>query len=155
MFLEAEADVLIALEDDALIPENAAEQIATLFSDARIDVGQSIYIDLAGGYPLRKISRPDAVQRLGGGLVRTEVPFGNTTCGYALTRPLAAKMLSELTWDPHLRELGPGWLVNELMMRIHPRAPIACFHTEPTILGHGSFLGTYPSEIQARPVPSG
>lgn len=153
MFLDAEADVLIALEDDAVIPADAAERIATLLSDARIDVGQPMYIDLAGGFPLRKIARPTAIQRLDGGLVRTKVPFGNTTCGYALSRPLAAEMLSELTWDPLLRELGPDWLVNELMMRIHPRVPIDCIHAEPTIFGHGSFLGTYASEIQARPAP--
>ena len=62
----------------------------------------------------------------------------------------AAAMLTELTWDPVLGRIGPDWLVNELMMRIHKRTPIDCIHTEPTILGHGSFLVTHESHIQTR-----
>jgi len=154
-FLDSPADVLLVLEDDAVIPDDAAARLRTVLGDARLDPGGLLYLDLAGGFPLRKLCEPDTLVRLDGGIVRTGVPFGNTTCGYALSRPLAAKMVTELTWRPDLRRVGPDWLVNELLMRIHVRTPVDCVHTEPTILGHGSFLGTHESHIQPRPAPKG
>lgn len=154
-FLDSEADVLVVLEDDAVVPEGAAAQLAAILADDRIDARRLLYLDLAGGFPLRKLCEPSVLEHLGGGLIRIRSPFGNTTCGYAISRPLAAAMLTELTWDPVLRRIGPDWLVNELMMRIHKRTPIDCIHTEPTILGHGSFLGTHESHIQTRPPQEG
>jgi hypothetical protein len=154
-FLDSPAEVLIVLEDDAVIADDTAARLRSVLGDARLDPGGLLYLDLAGGFPLRKLCEPDRLLRLDGGMVRTGVPFGNTTCGYALSRPLAAKMVTELAWRPELRCVGPDWLVNELLMRIHLRTPVDCVHTEPTILGHGSFLGTYESHIQARPAPKG
>lgn len=37
MFLDSEADVLVVIEDDAVVPDDAAARLATIFSDGRID----------------------------------------------------------------------------------------------------------------------
>jgi hypothetical protein len=154
-FLDSDADILIVLEDDAVIPPDAVSRIRALFR-AELNAGNGpLYVELAGGFRLSELCPPEDLREVGPGLVRTRVPFGNTTCGYALSRALAAEMLTELTWKPRLRHMGPDWLVNELLMRIHLRTPVDCVHTEPTILGHGSFLGTHESHIQARPAPKG
>jgi len=149
-FLDSTADALIVLEDDAVIREDTELRLRSVLADDRVDPGGLLYLDLAGGFPLRKLCPPEAVFPLGRDLLRTAVPLGNTACGYALSRSLAGRMVAELTWRPELRRVGIDWLVNELLMRIHLRTPVDCLHTDPPILGHGSFLGTYRSQIQPR-----
>jgi hypothetical protein len=155
MFLDSDADILIVLEDDAVIPHDTVPRVRALFRSELNASERPFYVELAGGFRLSELCPPEDLREVGPGLVRTRVPFGNTTCGYALSRALAAEMLTELTWKPRLRHIGPDWLVNELLMRIHVRTPVDCVHTEPTILGHGSFLGTHESHIQPRPAPKG
>jgi len=150
--LDSEAQAVIVLEDDAVLTSAGFSRLKDLIESDRIELSTHVYLDLAGGYPIMKLCRPDAVRRLDQDLLETPA-FGNTTCGYLVSRPLAALMVAELTWHPTLRRMGPDWLVNELLMRIHRTSPVRCLHAEPSVFGHGSFLGVHASLISPRPAP--
>jgi hypothetical protein len=149
-FVDGTDDILIAFEDDAGFLPTSGDRLAALLS-GQVQTDVAAYIDLAGGFPLRKIVDPGRAARVAAGVVRFDVPFGNTTAGYLATRPLVEMMLREVTWQPELRHAGADWLVNELLMRVHSRQPVVCLHADPPIFTHGTFTGAFESSISPRP----
>ena len=152
-FIDSEADVLIVLEDDAVFRTDSFHGLAALIQRIGPDIARPIYVDVAGGFPLRKVVDPRLGKVAWSGVTEFPIPFTNTTCGYLATRPLVVAMLERVTWDSELRSLGVDWLINELMMRCHRDEPVICFHTDPPVLSHGSLTGIYQSEIASRPLP--
>jgi hypothetical protein len=150
-FLDRTDDVLIVFEDDAgFLPTSGDRLVGLLSHHVRPDV--PTYVDLAGGFPLRKLVDASRATSITDGLLAFPEPFGNTTAGYLVTRPLVERMLQEVLWHPDLRHTGPDWLVNELLMRVHAHRPVVCLHGEPSMLTHGTFTGAFASAIAPRPV---
>jgi GR25 family glycosyltransferase involved in LPS biosynthesis len=152
MFIDSSADVLLALEDDAVFLPDSLHRLAALLARVKTNIADPVYVDLAGGFPLRKIVGVSTGSEDSAGLTAFDVPFTNTTCGYLVTRPLVISMLEQLTWRPELRDVGIDWLMNELMMRAHLVMPIICLHSDPPLFNHGSLTGAYPSDIVMRPI---
>lgn len=149
-FVDSTDDILIVLEDDAgFLPTSGDRLIDLLSHHVRPDV--PMYVDLAGGFPLRKLVDTARATPIADGLIAFPEPFGNTVAGYLVTRRLVERMLQELLWQPDLRHTGPDWLVNELLMRVHAHQQVVCLHGEPSMLTHGTFTGAFASAIAARP----
>lgn len=152
-FLDSDAEVLMVLEDDAVFHADSLDGLIALIQRLGPTITHPIYVDIAGGFPLRKIVDSRIGAAAWPGVTEFPMPFTNTTCAYLATRSLVAAMLEHVTWDGELRSMGPDWLINELMMRCHQDEPILSFHTDPPVLSHGSLTGIYPSEIASRPLP--
>jgi hypothetical protein len=152
-FVGSGSDFLAVFEDDVIFRDDSIDRFTAVLDSFDHPVVDSIYLDLAGGFPLDKIV-PRSVTRVRlGETLRFAIPFANTTAGYLISRPLAERILTVLAWRPGLRRLGPGWLLNELLATTHRVDPVVCLHADPPIFDHGTFTGAYPSTIQARPAP--
>lgn len=145
-FLDSDCSYGLFFEDDIVFKERSITSLKAAFSDR---VFCADYIDLAGGIDIRLEAvggGPSSVHRLVVDDIneivgmRFERVFTNTSCGYALSRRLAAKMYEFIASAPLLRLIYPvDWLYNFVFMgEGFSGGNFSCIHFRPTPFLHGS-----------------
>lgn len=143
--LRRQADFLILLEDDALLPNDvgaAADRIRNRVESC--GAGEDVYIDLAGGCRPEDLELLSVPQEYADGWIRYGRPVTNTACGYGLAAPTATAFCEMLDRRPWYRHFCIDWLIDMLMVEsLKAGRAITCFHASPPIFGHGSMIGAY------------
>lgn len=139
-FLSSTSSVLVVLESDAtLLAETRAELLRFLKG---VDRAQPVYINLAGGLESSALGIADLRVAFDHGAWRYERAVSNTSCAYLVTRPMAELLLNHLADNPSDAVLGIDWIFNGVFLaNALAVPPIACFHADPPVVGHGSRLG--------------
>ena len=139
-FLDSTADILIVLESDAAITPDLATTMDSVLS--RLTEPIPTYLNLAGGLNTRDLGIKELVNKRAHGITTFTRPVTNTSCAYAINRPLAEQMINFLTASPESGQLGIDWLFNAYFLYATSHdEPIACLHATPPVLLHGSLHG--------------
>lgn len=138
--------VLVLESDAAWIAERSLELLSAI---ERLPEGPPAYLNLAGGlseFHIR-ISKVDASRDSSGQhpditFVDFTVPVTNTSCAYAVNRPLAERLLTFVHEHPGAESLGVDWLVNAAFIHLRKQnISLTCVHGDPPLLLHGSLTG--------------
>jgi GR25 family glycosyltransferase involved in LPS biosynthesis len=147
--LECGADYVLVLEDDAVFNDGSNERLVELILEIDSD---SLYIDLAGGISDADL-RGGAIEAdscvVGGAtFTRFIYPLTNTTCAYIVHHKVLESFLIILMRHPLLRLMPADWMIDGIFMLMGRGAKsITCLHSRPPLLGHGSILARYLSQL--------
>lgn len=143
-FQQSDANQLLVLENDAAWIKGESEEIPRLLE---ILAGNSpSYLNLAGGLNLAELGIELLTETLKEPpLDNTKTflkPITNTSCAYAINRPLVNAFLSHIENFPEQKLLGIDWLINGVFLKMSEnRIGVTCVHSQPPILLHGSMTG--------------
>ena len=138
-------DYLLIFEDDAVFDETSIEKIRNLISNILLQKLDSyIYVDLAGGFSIDDLQIHQLEADRDNKYIYYNKIVTNTSCAYMLNKNLVLFFLDQLRLKPGLRHMGIDWMVNALCIELENEIDSAfCLHSYPTILTHGSTLGTF------------
>jgi hypothetical protein len=142
---------ILALEDDALMLDNSIPGLSSILDFVITRNTPLVYIDLAGGFDVKRIVPPQLIVREHPALIEFSRIVTNTTCSYLISSALARQFLKIVAQDPSMANLPPDWMINDLAMRLNPdrdSTPILCAHASPSIFVHGSVQGVYRSGLR-------
>ena len=149
-FLDSDADFLMCAEDDIFLHQTSCPQFELMTHLTKDKVGQRVYIDLAGGFPLEVLSVSSLQTLNAGRYIVFDVGVTNTSCCYLLSKPLASFFKSQVLHNPNFRHLCADWLLNKLFVTANiADLQVFCAHLTPGVFLHGSLLGLIPSMIQS------
>ncbi|MFN4327826.1 MAG: hypothetical protein ACK4FF_03020 [Limnobacter sp.] len=146
--LEEKCSLAIIFEDDAIIDRSSLINLVRVLSSKIIDFQDALYVDLAGGFPLEKVSGGllKNNEKLPADWIHLVRPITNTACVYAVNDKLIEYFLSRALSSPAMRELPIDWFMNNIFLRSEKEGfKVSCFHAFPSVFEHGSFTGKYPS----------
>jgi hypothetical protein len=126
----------LVFEDDFVVTSEADHQVMSNLLSKYL--GQTDFIDLAGGFKRKAIGLPAAP----GEDLQLEFIASNTTCAYFISRDACATLFDIIHSDSSAKYFGSDWLLNAVNDRllgaksVHPwRLPYV----------HGSLKGIVPS----------
>ncbi len=143
------SDFGIVLEDDVLLRAESLkgqEYYKEAFAKLTLDLENFDYIDLAGGYVFdsEEISRfPVDFSGHTSGWHFSGI-WTNTTCAYLISKRAAREAVELLHEQPHLRDLGVGFVLNLLS---ESTTKFATLWPEILPFQHGTFIGKFKSTI--------
>lgn len=151
LFLNTDNDYLIILEDDAefMMNKGAIDEFKTIL---KLKKTGYLYIDLAGGISLNKLTLEQAV-----GLLYKEKcffqlqkPITNTTCSYLINRNLGERIIEEtIINERYIKHYPIDWVYNKILMKIvDSKQEIHCLHATSKFLLHGSKNGKFQSTLE-------
>lgn len=134
--LHSGADMVLVLEDDAIIPSNSARKLAPLVAKIKsINVDEVLHLNLGGDSEdgLMPFLRA-AGERDEHGFVEVKPPQVDTACAYLLTRACATGLFAQIQGNPLLRLV----LIDHLFNLVLPRLGARSQHAHPHVITHGS-----------------
>jgi hypothetical protein len=147
--LEGNSDYLMSFEDDVIISNDAARDCYQLVGDIVKKLGNQIYIDLAGGFPLTRLNVQAIIAENSDRVVLFRKPVTNTTCSYLCDRELLVLAKNYIFQNPACRLLPIDWLLNNIFVSLYGMGErVTCMHFDPPIFIHGSMNGNYATMVQ-------
>ena len=144
IFQQSDASQLLVLENDAAWIEDESKEIPQLLE---LLTGTSpTYLNLAGGLNLKELGIELLIETLDESPRKNSLTFSkpitNTSCAYAVNRPLVNSFLSHIENFPEQKSLGVDWLINGVFLKMTDNSiDVTCVHSWPPILHHGSMTG--------------
>jgi hypothetical protein len=143
---EDRVDVLVVLEDDALLHANSASALREAVEYVMDQDLPNTFLDLAGGLAVKELRIRHVASPVGHSLVELSRPASNTTCAYLVGSSVLAG-LAELTIRmPEVANLPSDWMINRYF--IESPDQIRCFHAIPPAFLHGSRSGAVESSLR-------
>lgn len=143
-FLSTSAQSLIVMESDAIWIQDFSARVASHLNV--LDSPSPSFIDFAGGTKewklgAKKIQRKDQDDDRQG-LTQYSRALTNTTCCYAINRPLAELLCDFVSDNPNSRFVASDWLLNSVFARLQVSgSSVVCYHARPHLISHGSAHG--------------
>jgi len=155
-FLSRDESWLLVIEDDAIATQGAESAFQKVLVTNWIEqLGTTcIYLDLAGGYPMRDVVKPtDRLKAWDGRDVWvSNKPSSNTTCAYLVTRDLVKRWVKRFErGGKSIKSLPVDHLINVLSRADNNKEISYSIHWDPPVLVHGSMSGSFQTSINDVP----
>ena len=151
-FLARKENWLLVVEDDAIVTQEAGSTFQKVLMTDWIKQLRTtyLYLDLAGGYPMREVVKPtDRLEAWDGrDLWVSNKPSSSTTCTYLVTRDLVEKWVKRFErGGKRVKSLPVDHLINVLSKGDDNKGISYSIHWEPPVLIHGSMSGSFETSI--------
>lgn len=146
-FLDSdENDYIVVMESDFLISDyrSFTEDIENFIDSLK---KQYIFVNLGGGYNLRKIGCECLLDRSSNKITEQTKPFTNTAVSYIMDKNLVFELVNFI----NLKRSGPlnlaiDWTLNDFFLHASNTAlKISGYYAHPPFVKHGSFQENYVS----------
>ena len=146
-FLDSdENDYIVVMESDFLISDyrSFTEDIENFIDSLK---KQYIFVNLGGGYNLRKIGCECLLDRSSNKITEQTKPFTNTAVSYIMNKNLVFELVNFI----NLKRSGPlnlaiDWTLNDFFLHASNTAlKISGYYAHPPFVKHGSFQENYVS----------
>ena len=142
-FNVSSAEYIMVFEDDIVCKESSNNKLKKLIKSLKKNNFEFQYIDLAGGYSLKKIIPKEKIVQENNSFIITNGIYTNTACGYILSKGLVRNWLDYLDKEKFNKNFPIDFLMNYLGDKIKLKS--FSKHFEDSIFLHGSFNGKVDS----------
>ena len=129
----------MVFEDDIVCKKSSNKILKKLIKSLKNDPLKYQYIDLAGGYPLKKVIPKNKIIKKSEKIIITDGIYTNTACGYLLSKELIKNWLNHLDKEKFNKNFPIDFLMNYLGDNI--KLKLISKHFKDSIFLHGSFNG--------------
>lgn len=155
-FIARKENWLLVFEDDAIVSQAAESSFKRVMMTNWIKQLRTtyLYLDLAGGYPIRDVVKPtDRLEAWDGReLWVSNKPSSNTTCAYLVSRDLVRRWVERYErGGRRVKSLPVDHLINVLSRADNNKEISYSVHWDPPVLIHGSMSGTFQTSIDGLP----
>ncbi|MCX6403869.1 MAG: hypothetical protein NT032_08265 [Actinobacteria bacterium] len=133
------ATITFILEVDAIAHENSTWQIEEIFNVLSTYSEHPTYINIAGGLLNYEIGISQLASSFSNSVDIFTLAVSNTSCAYAINEIFLSDFLKFVDSNPNILDFGIDWVYNSFFLISENK--IACFHSSPPALSHGSFTG--------------
>lgn len=138
-FNSSPAEYIMVFEDDIVCKKSSNKILKKLIKSLKNDPIKNQYIDLAGGYPLKKVIPNYKIIEKSDKFIMTDGIYTNTACGYLLSKELIKNLLKNLDKEKFNKNFPIDFLLNYLGDKI--KSKLLSKHFKDSIFLHGSFNG--------------
>ena len=138
-FNSSPAEYIMVFEDDIVCKKSSNKKLKKLIKSLKNDPIKNQYIDLAGGYPLKKVIPKNKIIKKSEKIIITDGIYTNTACGYLLSKELIKNWLNHLDKEKFNKNFPIDFLMNYLGDKI--KLKLISKHFKDSIFLHGSFNG--------------
>ena len=144
-FNSSPAEYIMVFEDDIVCKKSSNKILKKLIKSLKNDPIKYQYIDLAGGYPLKKVIPKNKIIKKSEKIIITDGIYTNTACSYLINRNLVKELYREYQRSKLNRSFPIDHLINKLGLTINKTKNIFSIHFHKPLFTHGSFKGNIKS----------